>query len=172
MWCLRMYSRNFRGSVRKKLWLSSSLCRAAPEPDLRPSSGFLYGVGMWVQARSRDDPLGTASLLGHKFGSNADVRIAAGKLSVALSSQIKRSSRRSCSQHKPAQVSNTVLDHAEEALRRCFEKTKEFQKHESLGSLGGLWRCSGFTLRCAEEMRRIETLSQNAVLVIVLFCQA
>ena len=31
------------------------------------------------------------------------------------------------------QVSNTVLDHAEEALRRCFEKTKEFQRYEILG---------------------------------------
>ncbi|OLQ03930.1 Calcyphosin-like protein [Symbiodinium microadriaticum] len=28
-------------------------------------------------------------------------------------------------------VSNTVLDHAEEALRRCFEKTKEFQRYEN-----------------------------------------
>ena len=31
------------------------------------------------------------------------------------------------------QVSNTVLDHAEEALRRCFEKTREFQRYEILG---------------------------------------
>ncbi|CAE7421862.1 Capsl [Symbiodinium necroappetens] len=28
-------------------------------------------------------------------------------------------------------VSNTVLDHAEEALRRCFEKTREFQRYEN-----------------------------------------
>ena len=69
------------------------------------------------------------------------------------------------------EVSNTVLDHAEEALRRCFEKTKEFQRYEIL-EVRGEHSFFFFVAGASLAMRTCRVRKPEKCIIIACICWA